>query len=152
MADLQEREDLRARSDELLCNFRSISIPQLELTNNWRSVWDKFNRDVCSYVMLDSLPSEDSPKNRHSFSVTESTLQLRRVILQNSQLDIFPEIRKEVLKILYAIANSFVVHNLIGNKPLLGFLEGYAKIAPKTNIVICSLTMVLNKFITRAGI
>lgn len=56
MMDLDERQEMRAQSDELLVNYRPRPIASGDLSHNWSEVWDKFRGDVCSFIIPDTLP------------------------------------------------------------------------------------------------
>lgn len=72
----------------------------------------------------------------------------------HASIDIFPEIRKEITRIFYRIANYFITNSLKINPENLfvSLIEGYKKIESKLSVLIGCLNLVLNKFITRKGL
>ena len=54
------------------------------------------------------LPPVNKPK--HAFSFAYSSRELKKVIAIHSHMDVFVEVRKEITRIFYKIANAYVNH------------------------------------------
>jgi hypothetical protein len=165
--------DASLSRDELILNFKQTeeeSRPTETLLPIWHQVWNRFEVDICSYISPapaakgagDLQAAEQvvgarvgGPQRcQHSFSLAYSERQLKRVILIHSRMDILPEIRKEVTRIFYKIANYFVVSSLKASQEnlFMSAVEGYSKILNKFEVLIGCLNSVLYKFIMRKGI